>query len=329
MKNKTYFITLTPHQLFFFGGEQVEKADYYLKGNFIPQQTTLLGLIRYQVLLQNNLLNENIIINDIDAANWIGSKSFEYNKDNDFCKIKSISPCYLVKSDNGVQKKYLPYHQNFISGIKKLGNNYFLPNYDPKQYYPTTWKEVNCDNTFVETDCYVEVERIGIDKNYSGKTQNFSFFKQIWLKMNKGYSFGFYLTISKDVSLNNADITFGKESSPFFMNVQDIPIETLKSYDTPNALILISDAFVSDKFLSYSDFAICDTVSFRNIVNTTSGKHNFFGTHKSQVRLQLLKRGSVFIFQKDNLNHMKEDLDFNGNFQNIGYNHYQLIKIKL
>ena len=52
---KTYFVTLTPRQLFFFGGEQGETADYYLKGSFIPQQTALLGLVRHQVLLQNRL----------------------------------------------------------------------------------------------------------------------------------------------------------------------------------------------------------------------------------------------------------------------------------
>lgn len=328
MNNKTYFITLTPHQLFFFGGEQGEKADYFLKGSFIPQQTALLGLIRHQVLLQNNLMHNNKIVDDTEAAIWIGSKSFEFEKKNIFGKISSISLCYLVYDDE-VPKKYLPHYQSFIDGIKKLGENYFLPDYDPKLHYSTTWKEVNSAITLKETDCYEEVERIGVDKNYSGKTENESFFKQIWLKMKKGYSFGFYLTISDDVVLSNAEVTFGKESSPFLMKVHEIPVESVKNANAPNAIVLISDAFVSQNFLSYSDFAVCVTIPFRNIVNPTSVNHNYYSAHKSSVRLQLLKKGSVFLSEKDKLDLMQNDLNTPTNFQKIGYNHFQFIKIEL
>ena len=328
MKNKTYFITLTPQQLFFFGGEQGDKADYYLKGSFIPQQTALLGLVRHQVLIQNNLLQENKIVNDADAVSWIGAKSFEYNKDNDFVKIRSISPCYLVWDDE-VQEKYLPTHQNFIHGIKQLGEHYFLPNYNPKEHYSAIWKDINTGNIISEANCYEEVERIGVDKNYSGKTENDSFFKQIWLKMKKGYSFGFYLTLSDDVIFSNADVTFGKESSPFLMKVHDSEPPAIKNAVAPNAIVLISDAFASDKLIGYSDFAVCDTLPFRNIVNTTSRNHKYYSVHKSPVRLQLLKKGSVFIANEDNLFQMKDELNSFTNFQKIGYNHFQLITIEL
>jgi CRISPR type III-B/RAMP module-associated protein Cmr3 len=327
MNPKTYFITLTPYQLFFFGGEQGEKADYYLIGSFIPQQTALLGLIRHQILLQNNLMLNNKIINDDDAIEWIGAKSFEYDKENDFNKILSISPCYLVK-DGGVQKKYLPHYPAFVDGIIKLGDHFFLPNYDPKEHYSATWKEVNGNSFLKETDCYEEVERIGVDKNYSGKTENDSFFKQIWLKMKNGYSFGFYITISDDVVLNNADVAFGKESSAFMMQVSDIPMEPLSNVNNPNAILLISDAFVSPDFLNSSGFAICDTVPFRNLVNPTSMNHNYYGRHKSPVRLQLLKKGSVFLAERENLAKMQNDLNTVSNFIKIGYNQFQLIKIE-
>ncbi len=327
MKNKTYFITLTPQQLFFFGGEQGEKADYYLRGSFIPQQTSLLGLVRHQVLIQNNLLHGNKIIDDAIAASWIGAKSFEYNQNNAFGKVLSISPCYLVK-DNEVLEKYLPAHQDFIHGIKKLGEHYFLPNYNPKEHYSSIWKGINTGTILSEANCYEEVERIGVDKNYSGKTENDSFFKQIWLKMKKGYSFGFYLTLSDEVIFNNADVTFGKESSSFRMKVHDSESVAIENAVAPNAILLISDAFVSEKFIGYSDFAVCDTLPFRNIVNTTSRIHKYYSIHKSSVRLQLLKKGSVFIANKDNLFQMNDELNSFTNFQKIGYNHFQLITIE-
>lgn len=327
MKNKTIFITLTPQQLFFFGGEQGEKADYFVKGSFIPQQTALLGLIRHQVLLQNNLMQGNKIIDDTEAAKWIGPKSFEYDKENKFGEISSISPCYIVFNGE-IHQKYLPHYQSFIDGIKKIDGNYFLPDYDPKNHYPTLWKEVNNSTTIKETDCYEEVERIGVDKNYSGKTENESFFKQIWLKMKKGYSFGFYCTISEDVTLNSTEVTFGKESAPFLMEVHDIPFESVKNAATANAFVLISDAFASCDFINYSDFADCDNVSFRNNINPTSRIHNYYSIHKSTVRLQLLKRGSVFLAKEKNFQKLQDELNQYSEFQNIGYNHFQLIKIE-
>lgn len=327
MKNKTYFITLTPRQLFFFGSEQGEKADYYLRGSFIPQQTALLGLIRHQILIQNNLLNDNKIADDDTAAIWIGAKSFEWDKDNKFGKIISLGPCHLVK-DVGDQKKYLPGLPSFIAGIQKIGDNYFLPKYDPKKHYPTLWKETDGDGTVVESDCYDEIERIGVDKNYSGKTENDSFFKQIWLKMRKNYSFGFYLTISEDVILNNADVTFGKESSSFVMTVNEIQSVPAENPNNFNAILLVSDAFTSNKFIDYADFAVCDTVPFRNIVNSTSRNHRYYSSHKSPFRLQLIKKGSVFIANSDNLIQLKNELDTYTNFKRIGYNHFKQIKIE-
>lgn len=326
MSSKTLFITLTPFQLFFFGGEQGEKADYYLRGSFMPQQTALLGLIRHQVLLQNNLMLENKIVDDTEAEKWIGTKSFEYDKENDFSKILQISPCYLVNK-NG--KKYLPYFQRFVNGIRRIGDHYLLTTYDPKEQYPSIWKEIENDSSIKETDCYEEIERIGVDKNYSGKTENDSFFKQIWLKMKNGFSFGFYVTLLEEINLSDAEVTFGKESSPFFMKVDEIPVETFKNVDDPNALVLISDAFVSQGFLNFSDFAVCDTVPFRNNVNPTSGNHKYYSLNKSSVRLQLMKRGSIFLSKNGQLEKMETELNAATNFQNIGYNHFQLIKIDL
>src|SRR3989304_4318230 len=291
MSLKTCVIAVIQHGLFVFVGVQGEKADYYLRGSFIPQKTALLCLIRHQVLIQNSLIKNNKIVDDSEATIWIGAKRFEYDKKNDFGKILLISPCHLVY-DDGIQKKYLPYYQSYINGIKKLGDHYFLPNYDPKEHYPTNWKEIKNNTSLNESDCYEEVERVGVDKNYSGKTENDSFFKQIWLKMKKGYSFGFYLTITDDVVLNDADVTFGKESSPFLMKVYNIPAESIQNANEPNAIVLISDAFVSQNFLTYSNFTVCDTVPFRNIINPTSGIHNYYGVHKSSVRLQLDRKST-------------------------------------
>lgn len=52
--NRHYLITLTPMDWFFFGGERTlddgKSADYISHSNKFPQQSALLGMIRYQLL---------------------------------------------------------------------------------------------------------------------------------------------------------------------------------------------------------------------------------------------------------------------------------------
>ncbi|WP_431430010.1 type III-B CRISPR module-associated Cmr3 family protein [Bacteroides hominis] len=60
--NRHYLITLTPMDWFFFGGERTlddgKSADYISYSNKFPQQSALLGMIRYQLLKQHNLLSQ-------------------------------------------------------------------------------------------------------------------------------------------------------------------------------------------------------------------------------------------------------------------------------
>lgn len=338
MSNKTYFITLTPHQLFFFGTEQGQTADYFVKGSFLPQQTALLGLVRHQVLLQNDLMQNNKITDDTEASKWIGGKSFEYDKENDFGKIKSVSPCYLVKKDGDEAKtKLLPFHQSYCKNLKRLSANFFLPEYDPKQYYHDVWLSLDKTKSVCNSDCmiYEEVTKPGVDKNYNGKTEedDNAFYKQVWLKMKKGFSFGFYIVIKDDVTFKTAEVNFGKESAPFQMEVlQTQNTEVFDDEENPTALMLTSDTYSVDNILNLTDFAVTDTVPFRNIVNTTSKNTPYYSfdnrlSRKSTVRLQLYKRGSIFFATREKLEQIKTAIDEQTSFKNIGFNHYHLLNI--
>lgn len=339
MSDKTYFVTLMPRQLFFFGGEQGQTADYYVKGSFLPQQTALFGLVRHQILLQNNLMTDNKINNDSKASEAIGEKSFEWNNTaQTFGKLKKISPCYLVCNNEGVSKKFLPYYQPYVKSIKKIGENVFLPEHDPKSGYPDAWMRLDNSNTICNADNFIfdEIERPGVDKNYVGRTEDESddkkaYYKQVWLKMKKGFSFGFYVTLDEDVIFKLQEVTFGKESSPFLMKISE-PISEVEEYTNvanPNAILLTGDTYVSSDVLSLCEFAVTDTVPFRNIVTDTKSSNSYYKLDKakSDVRLQLLKRGSVLFPASDNLNSITEEINKHANFKKIGYNHFHLLNI--
>ena len=117
---KKYLIKLTPIDKYFFGGETtfgaVGSSNYLVKSNYFPQQTGLLGMLRYELLLQNNLLSPGSGRKlDSRAIDLIGEKSFRVEPDNNFAVIHSLSPTYIV-DDKGDFLMPNPY---FISDDNK------------------------------------------------------------------------------------------------------------------------------------------------------------------------------------------------------------------
>lgn len=97
-----YNITLKPVTPFFWGIEQVSelgnKRSYYLKSANYPQQSTILGMLRYQALAQYGMLSMH---NDKkeDAIKLIGANSFTYGSTNDYGAINQITPVQLQRGE--------------------------------------------------------------------------------------------------------------------------------------------------------------------------------------------------------------------------------------
>ena len=84
--SKQYLIKLKPIDKFFFGGEMTfsfdgddsEYASYVIKSNYFPQQTSLLGMLRF-LILRNSPYFENGHIKSgciKHVEDLIGEKSF-------------------------------------------------------------------------------------------------------------------------------------------------------------------------------------------------------------------------------------------------------------
>ena len=95
-----YKINLKPLDWFFFGGEHTfnngENESYIARSNHMPQQTTLLGMVRYQLLKQKGLLYRGDKDCDLkkktNIDTIIGTSSFdiEADKSQSFGAIKSL-----------------------------------------------------------------------------------------------------------------------------------------------------------------------------------------------------------------------------------------------
>ncbi|KGL55895.1 CRISPR-associated protein Cmr3 [Porphyromonas sp. COT-052 OH4946] len=208
MSTYLYLIKLTPLDKFFFGQKKTfgdDNANYFVYSSHFPQQTALLGLLRYQLLqiAGVDVFKDNKIQDTNKAAKLIGEQSFSpFVKDKlQFGIIQSLSPVFIIdkKNDEGKEEYFLPVGRRFQK--KKEKAPYSLLHlscedecppifesresqkekeeaYDPKKGLASCWLSSNGTTLLNEEDFFIKDERIGIRKDYEGATNDDAFFCQ-------------------------------------------------------------------------------------------------------------------------------------------------------
>lgn len=369
MNSKRYLVKLTPHAPFFFGGENSfggpdgNQTNYLVKSNYFPQQTGILGLVRHQLLIQNNLLQQgNIKKEDKDAATrLIGPVSFRLgNEDLQFGAIKKVSPVFIMHGEYSyfpVNKEY-----QFDEGELQLRNftsKYDLPlleDYDPKTGLPdllvnkslTDFKQYDCDST--EKGIFIEQQQTGIHKNYHGVTGINAYYLQTFYHLKKDWSFAFLLELNdENVIFGSQDhVVFGGEQSAFKMEVKagyeknlEELLPSYRAHERFEKIVLVSDTYLNTKeVLDPAVFTISEIVNFRFLKTEIAGTNNYAALNKGSgndrtngklcksARYHLLKKGTV-IYTKDSAD---SDTIIKGlkneRFELIGYNQLKRIPRK-
>jgi len=328
----TFLITFKPVVSFFFGGEQTfgegDEANYFAKSNPFPQQTTILGTLRKEVLIQEGVYKENFnkyTYNDVKIMNGlIGNQSFRIGELENFGVIKSLSPVFLIQNNDSFyisapKDRNLTYCRE--SGKSFLNNEKdtipFFTNYNPKK---------GCDSGFIsDTKKYKSFDaifkeniKIGITKERDGDDKE-SFFKQSYYNLQRDFSFGVIVEI--DFELESNTIYMGANNSSFFMKVKKFDGTLNNQFSDlheDNKIILLSDAYVENTIYDYCDFTLTDTITFRNI-RSNSKNYKFKRKNKSNKHT-FITRGSVFLPNAENK--VIEILDLDKGLKKIGYNSY-------
>ena len=203
-----YLIKLTPLDKFFFGQKKTfgdDNANYFVYSSHFPQQTALLGLLRYQLLqiAGEDVFKDNKIQDEHKAAELIGEQSFSpFVKDKlQFGIIQSLSPVFIIdkKNDEGKEEYFRPVGRRFQK--KKEKAPYSLLHlscedecppifesresqkekeeaYDPKKGLASCWLSSKSHTLLNEEDFFTKDERIGIRTDYEGATNDDAFFCQ-------------------------------------------------------------------------------------------------------------------------------------------------------
>lgn len=305
-----YVIRLKPLSPFFFGGETTfgdnVTQNYFVRSELLPQQATLLGLMRYVVLKINNRLvtpGENPSPEDINARiALIGKESFSISSGivQDFGVIKSLSPVFVSDEDGNVLMPCVTdagYQVTFDPAIPVWGNtggekpmpvvvrsdgsDFSCKDYDNYLYWiENGGRRVEFDKVFADA------EQIGIKKGASENDAK-GFFKQTmktFVSDFHDYAFSFSAEIDDDrlayltAGTRFTDIvSMGGNRSMFFMSisrVSDCHPEPLSCFRHP--LFLSTDGcdgkparfvLMADTYLSQEEWASLDFVWGESVPN--------------------------------------------------------------
>ena len=362
-----YLVKLTPTGKFFFGGdmrfgingEKEEFTSYIIESSKMPQQTSLLGMMRFLLLSNSELFDtaaNAISGKKADVDKLIGEKSFTVNADksaNSFGEIASVGPCFVYCKKNGARYFRAPADHLFttidweqtvptvINGKSVMlpqlkvwdkekneeklftGKEYLAP------YFAAPFSK-GCE-PIEEEKLFTEDRRIGIEKDYEGKSKTNALYKQISYRLAEGYCFAFEVETEHDISekkYRNQLVSLGADSSTFVFEAEKIETASQASSKDGTAVVLLSDAYIPET-PEYS-FAINSMRTFRFLetVNTKDASyHRINGKNKPTVstRYELYEAGSVFYFENaETREKFCKALEERQDFNQIGYNRYYI-----
>lgn len=349
-----YLIQLTPNDHFFFGtGKEfgTDNQNYFVVSGYFPQQTSLLGMLRYQLLCQadEKIFKNNKIQDKTKAGELIGKNSFTKGKKQKFGAIKSLSPVFLMKDNKKVFPLNREYQDDREDGEKKpnwqmreiTADFSLLENYKAKKELPQLWSDGTDKHEL--KDIFEERIQVGIKKNYEGKSEENAFYQQTYRTLKEDFSFAFYANIDAELQ-ETLLVVLGGERKTFVMKTTKQEQKPVLSFDyqaSKNAhkIILLSDAYLEDAE-SLCDFAITNTVDFRCLQAETNDKTKYYSIKQKNVteenyikegnlykskKSELYTRGSVFYFKnEDKMNEFADELK-QSEFYTIGYNHFKTI----
>ena len=365
-----YQITLTPVDKFFFGGDMTfqvgsnendefnsQYKSYIIHSSMFPQQTSLLGMLRFLILRNDeDVFKEGQIVNKDRAKAMIGERSFTVNMnghdENHFGLIKSIGHVRICRKAVGNEISYLEFaplfgkldFANSSNGIYNM-KEVCIPGLTDKEYKAKDGLSAKLTDGSKYYDfkqgedpekegVFIEDRRIGIARNIrTGIVEDAALFKQISYQFNnKNASYCFVFDAEVDDSFKLEDcsgqlVSIGGDNSQFVIGISKNVDSARDMASMNNAVCLLSPTFLTRAEAQTAKFAITRLIPFRFLkseMDEVKSYHILSGNLTRSERYELYAPGSVFYFEnKEQKEAFAKLVESKKEFRQIGYNEYK------
>lgn len=364
----TYLVRMTPLEPFTFGGEKgfrfesqdVEKGrnntaniSYYQTSRELPEQTTIIGMLRYLILRHNGVAKDFCKYTNDDKQKiheLIGESSFSFqNREFLMGKLKSVSPVFIVDQEQNFEKisyyirnplnnigdkTYRPMKMNTQKIVTSVGK-IELPVVDSDNGY-TTKTHLNYGYLNIGTVDQPKAEFVenmfesrlitGNRKNNkknNKKNDEDGFFKRQALcfkcEKDKKYSFAVFVECEDGILPKNMLSYMGLKKSSFRVECTKV-IENDLINRIKNALkgkdiwyYALSDILLYDED-NINSFSIISKKQVRNMETNLNEDSFSKAVKRAKNQYNLIEAGSVF-WSENPIHNQNENL------KNAGYNY--------
>lgn len=354
----TYFVRMTPLEPFTFGGEKgfaFESRDagsgrnntattsYYQTSKEVPEQTTIIGMLRYIILQQAGAVKAFSDYSQDDRKKiWelVGKRSFSF-QEQEFCmgKLWSVSPVFIVDQEKDPEK--ISY---FVRNpLNNLGNDGYLPIKMQEETVHTSKGELRLpatDESGYTTktslkygylnlgsrqtpqskyigDMFLTDLLTGNRKNEKSSEEDGFFKRQAIRFKRKNYGFAAFVECEEGALPQKTIASMGLKKSAFVVectpakknDLEDRIQKALTGLD--NWYYAVSDVLAEN--VAFDSFSIISKKSVRNMKTNLDGKCFASAVKRADRQYNLIAAGSVF-FERSPV------LKKNENLRKAGYN---------
>lgn len=333
-----YLITLRPIENYFFGGEVTlgdlgdkSAQNYFVKSNPLPQASALLGLVRYEILRQHNLLSYDPSDEEKrkQVCALIGEKGFDMeNPALSYGIIQALSPVFLT--DGKEYYTVLPLDQGYPVDMDNTIRCFYtdppegeqsirvkplplIEGYNEKVYQNYKYW-CNAQGEYTDTTCsfFHSTEQIGITKKQ--KKEKDAFFKQQLMRLAPGIRMVFTAETTQPLEKSSHMLPWGGNRSMFSVTVEETTIdfaEVFAPLHREGRLLALGDAYLEEATREKSDFIWGENKPFRYTINPVKKRHTWNLPEKAPTLYHLQARGSVIYGNNAYLEGLKEESALN------------------
>lgn len=312
----------------FTGTTQTGKESYIIASANVPDQTTILGTLRYVALAKNGLLNTDFTYSreqQTQMKELIGAESFSFEsgREQEFGHIRSISPLFLTKEDEYYVKTPAHYRKsdeedNYVP--MRLTTETICTS-NGKIKLPYVYEEagdIRCDynakcglvggyislkdrkRVIPDNVLFQKSLQTGNRADHPNDTDKEGFFKREVVVLKKGFAFSVFVQAEEDCFPESTIVYMGRKQSAFrmiFHRTEECDLEKLveKAFhgDKDTWYYALSDIYMGQK-ITLSSFSIVKEKRIRNLETNYSESGYKKKRRKIDKQIYLVESGSVF-----------------------------------